>query len=92
MPDDVLSAEPALVRRFSHREVDLGRQHDLIEARKVAQRTPGDLFARPERVHVRGIEEVDAGFERPREEGPCRGFVEDPWSPAGGAVAHASQT
>ena len=59
----------------------------------VGKRATDDLLARPERVHVRGVEEVDAELERPGDERPARLFVERPRMVAASrlAVAHASE-
>ena len=55
------------------------------------QGAAGDLLADAERVHVGGVEEVDAGLERAAKERLRRGLVEDPRPPLGRAVAHAAE-
>jgi len=59
--------------------------------RAIARSAAGDFFADAERVHVRGVEEIDAGVDRAFEERLRGGFVEYPWPPARIAVTHAPE-
>jgi hypothetical protein len=58
-----------------------------------ASARPTYLLARAERVHVGGVEEVDAGVERLLDERARRRLVERPGMRAliGGAEAHAAE-
>ena len=57
-----------------------------------SRRAPsGNFLADAQRVHVGGVEEVDAGLDRPAEEGTRGGLVEHPRAPVRVAVAHAAQ-
>ena len=58
----------------------LGRDHQLI-ARLILQRTAEHLLADAARIHVGGVEKIDAVLERARDERPARRFVEHPRPP-----------
>ena len=68
---DVLARQAALVRVVAHRVEDLGGDDDAVARGEVLQRAPSDFFAHADGVHVGGVEEVDAGFQRAAEEGPA---------------------
>ena len=85
--------EAAALRTREHPTVHLGGDHDLITGRELPQQLPGELFARSERVDIRGIEGRDPGLDRLPEEGTT---LVDPHAPrvraeAGLSVAHAAQ-
>ena len=90
--DDVFAAEAAAVRAVGHRHVDFGSDHDVVARGEFVEPSAGDLLAHPERVHVRGIEEGDAGFQGQHE--VLAGFIhtERPLAPLPVAVAHTAQT
>src|SRR6185295_4492967 len=52
----------------------------------------GDFFAHAIGVHVGGVEEVDAGFQRAAEEGTAFVLFQHPVAPFPGAVGHAAET
>ena len=54
------------------------REDQVLSLGEIAQGPPKDLLARPQRVQVRPVEEVDPQFERPLDEGPGIGLAEDP--------------
>ena len=56
----------------------LGRDHDVVAVREVAQGAAEDLLAGALRVHVRGVEEVDAGVEGVPDERAGIGLAERP--------------
>ena len=88
---DVLARKALHVRPFAHAAEDLGGQHHLLQLGVLPQGLAGDLFAHAHRVHVGGVEEVDAGLDGLAEEGHGRLFVQDPRPPLGVAIAHAAQ-
>ena len=61
--DDPAPRVAALVGVVAHRAVDLGGQHDVV-APAAGQRLADDLLGLAARVHVGGVDEVDAGVER----------------------------
>ncbi len=89
---DVFAGQAAHVRSVAHREMDFGGEDDLLHRRHLTQGTPGYFFARAHRVHVCGVEEVDAEVERLSEERSRVSFIEHPRSPFRRAVAHAAET
>ena len=58
--------------------IDLGRDHDLVSLREVAQGAADDLLARAVGVGVGGVEEIDAELEGSLDERPARFLVERP--------------
>ena len=73
--------------------VHLGGQHDLVAAGEVLQRPAGDLLAGPQRVHVRGVEEVDPGLDGLPDQRAAGFLVQRPRMTAAArlAEAHAAQ-
>ena len=90
--EDVFAGESALVRVIAHRVGDLGG-HDQPVARRpeVLERASQYFFADAERIHVRGIEEVDAGFEGLADERTALRLIQHPLAPFPGTVGHAAQ-
>ena len=90
---DRLAREARAVGTFPHHAVDLGGDHDLVTVRVLLQRASEELLTRPGGIHVRGVEEVDAGFDRGAVEGLARLLVERPrmTTELGLAVAHAPE-
>src|SRR4029453_1943429 len=74
------------------RPVQLRRDDDLIARREVAQRPSEHFLTRAERVHVGGVEEIDAKLERATDERAPLLFREDPRAPLRIAVRHRAQT
>ena len=75
----------AAVAALAHLEVHLGRQHHLVPA--AAQRFADDLLGLAGRVHVGGVDDVDAALQR---------GVDDPYAVvvvgvADGAEHHGSE-
>ena len=88
---EVLARQAAVVRPIADRIKRLGRDDDLVAPGVLLQRAPGDLFARAERVHVGGVEEVDAVFQRTGEKRLAGRFVEHPLAPLRGTETHAPE-
>ena len=89
---DVLAREAAIVRPGTHRKKDLRGDHDVVAAAEFAQGTSDDRFRHTDGIHVGGIEEIDAHFDRALEERTGRFLVQYPWAPARRAVSHGPQT
>src|SRR6185503_5256360 len=64
---DGLARQPTPVRTRPDRSPHFGGENDLVALREVADGAAQHLFALAGRIHVGGIEEVDARFERPLE-------------------------
>ncbi len=79
-----------MVGVVAHGVEDLGGDDDAV-ARDLGEGAAGDLFAGAERVHVGGVEEIDASVEGTAEEGLAGLFVEDPFAPLGRAIGHAAE-
>src|SRR5581483_10714520 len=62
LADDPAARVAALVRVVAHRPVHLRRENDLVAA--PAKRLADDLLGLAARVHIRGVDEVDARVER----------------------------
>src|SRR6185437_10671886 len=76
---NMFARETALVRIVSHGMEDFGRDDDTVALRcEITQSAAEDLFAHSQRVHVGGIEEVDAKFQRALNERPALIFLQDP--------------
>ena len=69
---DVFARQAAVVRLVvPDREEDLRGDDDLVALREIAKRAADDLLAHAVRIHVRGVEEVDARLERFADERPA---------------------
>src|ERR1700731_4138872 len=90
---DCLSRQAAAVRTGTHPAIHFGRDDHLVAAGEVLDSPAEDLLAAAERITVRGVEEIDAAFERPLDEraglllGEAPGMV----TAIGRAVAHAAE-
>src|SRR5665647_419826 len=81
---DVLTPEPHVVDvagagrgRVAHRAAELGGDHDGLAGDACGlERPPQDLLGLATRVHVGGVEEVDAGVERGAHQRVGAGLVE----------------
>ena len=62
--DDPAARVAAVVGVVVHRDVDLGRQHDVVAA--ALERLADDLLGLAGGVHVGGVDEVDPGVQRAR--------------------------
>ena len=88
---NVLAREAAPVGARCHGPVHFAGQHDFLHAAIVAEGAPGDLLAHAERIHVGGIEEVDARLDGAAEERAGVLLTQHPGAPVRGAVAHAAE-
>ena len=87
----VFPREPAIVRIVGHRVERLGGEDRMVARAEVLHRAAEDLFRDAERVHVGGIEEVDALLERPLEKRAAGLFSEHPAAPGRIAVGHDAE-
>src|SRR6202035_6117982 len=89
---DRLARQPSAIRTRAHPTIDLRGDDDLVATGEILDRAAEDLLAAAERVAVRRVEEVDAGFERALDERTALLFAEAPGMIAavGAAVAHAT--
>src|SRR3954453_20506549 len=71
----------------------LGSDDHLIAPGEVLDRTAEDLLAIPERIAVRRVEEIDAGFERTLDERAALLLAKAPGmiTAVTAAIAHAAQ-
>ena len=79
---DRLARQPRAVRARPHPAVHLGGDDDVLAAREVAQRAPGELLARAAGVDIGGVERRDTRLERVADDRAGRLLVEDPRVPA----------
>ena len=75
---DRFARQAGAIGSGSHAAVDFGRDDDLVAPGEVIDRTAEDLLAPAERIAVRRVEEIDAGFERPLDERPALFLAEAP--------------
>jgi hypothetical protein len=62
--EDRLARQPGAIGAGTHPAVNLGGDDDLVAAREILDRAAQDFFTVAERIAVRGVEEIDARFER----------------------------
>ena len=87
-----LRDEAALVRIVAHRVEHLGGDHHPVARRaEILQRAAQDLFAHAERIHVRGVEKIDAQLERAPDERAALFLFEHPLPPTLRAVSHGAE-
>jgi hypothetical protein len=88
-----LREKPGAIGAGTHAAVHLGRDDDLVAAREILNRAAEDFFAVAERIAVRGVEEIDARFERLLNEWPALLLREAPGMvpEIAAAVAHATE-
>ena len=89
--EQVLARQPLVVRTVAHRVKDFGRDDHLVAPGEVLQRAAEDFLAGAARIHVGGVEEVDAAFERPLDERTAGGLIERPGMPVGRSVRHRAE-
>src|SRR5207248_5034849 len=91
--EDRLAGQAGSVGAGAHPAVHLGGKHDLVPIGVLGERAADDLLTGAVRVHVGGVEEVDAGLHRAPDEGPAGFLVQRPGvaAPVGQAVTHAAQ-
>ena len=89
---DVLARQPAVVRVVAHRVEQFRRDDDGVAVGEVADRAAENLLGDAARIHVGGVEEVDAALERALEERAAGFFAQDPRPPVRIAVGHGSET
>ena len=88
----MLARQPPIVGAVTHREMCLGGDDHLVALRHIFDGTPQNFFTHPERVHVGGIEEIDAVFERSPEEPTALRLGQHPVAPARRPVGHHAET
>jgi len=64
LEEDLLAREPLAVRIVAHHGVQLGRHHHVLALRIRLQKLAHQLLARPHRVHIRRVSEIDAQIQR----------------------------
>ena len=91
--EDRLARQAGAIGAGTHPAVDLGRDHHLVAAGEILDRPAEDLLAGAERIAIRGVEEIDAGFERLLDERPALLLAEAPGMVAAiaAAIAHAAE-
>ncbi len=90
--DDVFAGQADHVRRpRTHLEEHLGGDDQFVESAILPEKLARDLLAPADRVHVGGVEEVEAEFKGAAEERAGGGLVEDPGAPGWIAIAHAAE-
>ena len=87
----VLAREAPFVGAVLRRKVRLGRDHQLIARGELLDRAAHDLFAHAARVHVGGVEEIDALLDRALQEWPALRLVKHPRAPFACAVGHRAE-
>ena len=90
---DRLARQAGAIRSWPHAAIDLGSDHDLVSSSEILDRTPENLLAVAERIAVRRVEEIDAGFERTLDERTAFLLAEAPRviAAVAAAIAHAPQ-
>jgi hypothetical protein len=90
---DPLARQAGAIGSRPHPAIDLGSDDDLVSSVEILDRTPENLLAAAERIAVRRVEEIDAGFERTLDERAALLLAEAPGMIAAvaAAVAHAAQ-
>ncbi len=86
-----LRESPAPFGSAAHAVEHLCGDYYFVPFREVAQSPARHLLACARRVHVRGIEEVDALLQRPLVERACLLLVQDPVPPFRRAIRHRPQ-
>src|SRR5437016_11084610 len=66
---DRLARQAGAIGARPHPAIDLGSDDDLVSSGEILDRTPENLLAAAERIAVRRVEEIDAGFERTLDNG-----------------------
>ena len=89
---DVLARQAAAVGVLGDRVEHLGGDHHLFAPGQLLDRAAEHGFALATRIHVGGIEEVDAVLDGPLVERAAGGFVQDPRPPVRRAVGHGAET
>ncbi len=90
---DMFARKPFLVGVVTHGKEHFGCNHQLV-ARwpKVFQGAPQNLLTGADGIHVRGVKEIDAGFERLFDKRAALFLFQHPLAPLCCAVGHAAQT
>ena len=89
---DVLAREAAVVRRVGHGAADFGGDDEVFAAGlELAEEFAGDDLTVAERVHVGGVEEVDASLDGALDKGASFIFGKDPLTPLLVAVGHHAE-
>src|SRR5947207_9005844 len=90
---DRLARQAHAIGSRPHPAVDLGSDDNLVSSGEILDRTPENLLAAAERITVRRVEEIDAGFERALDERTALLLAEAPGviAAVAAAVTHAAQ-
>ena len=75
---DRFAREARAVGAGPHAMIDLGGDHDFLAPDEVLQRPPDDFLAGPVRIHVGGVEEIDAEIERHADQRAALGLGQRP--------------
>src|SRR5437762_5145435 len=91
--EDRFTRQPGAIGAGPHSAIDFGGDDDLVAAREILDRAAEDFLAVAERIAVRGVEKIDACFDRLLDEGPALRLGEAPGMIAeiASAVAHAAE-
>src|SRR5262249_50482559 len=91
---DVLAGQTGAIGAGAHSVKDLGGNDHLLASREILERAAENLFALADGIAIRGIEEIDAGFQRLLNERAALFLAECPLVEAAIAttIAHATKT
>ena len=90
--ENVLSRQAPLVRVLAHGHVHLGPDDDTVSGRtEVFERTPKNLLTAAAGIHVGRVDEVNPQLQRLSNERPTLCLLQNPFSPARGAIGHRAQ-
>src|SRR5688572_17812554 len=89
---EVLARKTAVVRVIAHLAMRFRGDDDAVSGgAEVLQLSREDLLGDSERIHIRGIEEIDAELESLPVDGPALFLLERPLSPGPRAESHRAQ-
>src|SRR5581483_6028401 len=91
--EDRLARQAGAIGPGPHAAIDLGGDNDLVAPREVLDGAAEAFFAVAERIAVRGVEEIDPGFERLLDERPALLFAEAPGviAAVAAAIVHTAE-
>src|SRR5438067_13924284 len=90
---DRLARQTGAIGSRPHPAINLGRDDDLVSPGEVLDRATEDFLTAAERIAVRRVEEIDAGFERMLDERAALLLAKTPGVIAAiaAAIAHAAE-
>src|SRR5215213_9757589 len=90
---DRLARQAGAIGSRSHPTIHLGGDDHLVAPGEVLDGSAEDLLAIPERIAVRRVEEIDAGFERTLDERAALLLAEAPGmiTAVAATIAHAAE-